>query len=67
MTQETWKITLLISRQKGQQKSGLQSFSLEISPDEYVLDAVERVWAFQDRSLTPPAAPAACWSMGLKN
>jgi succinate dehydrogenase / fumarate reductase iron-sulfur subunit len=25
---------------------------MEVDPDEYVLDAVERVWAFHDRSLT---------------
>jgi succinate dehydrogenase/fumarate reductase iron-sulfur protein len=28
-----------------------QSFELEVDPDEYVLDGVERVWAFHDRSL----------------
>lgn len=25
---------------------------MEVDPDEYILDAIERVWAFQDRSLT---------------
>ncbi|GAP21016.1 succinate dehydrogenase/fumarate reductase iron-sulfur subunit [Leptolinea tardivitalis] len=49
----TWKITLRILRQKqGETKTSWQDFSLDIDPDETVLDAVERVWAFQDRSLT---------------
>jgi succinate dehydrogenase / fumarate reductase iron-sulfur subunit len=47
-----WSITLLISRQKQAEKSHFQTFSMEVDPDEYVLDAVERVWAFHDRSLT---------------
>ncbi len=58
---ETWKITLEIYRQKGlgtesrgdHQPTGghFDTFTMDVSPDEYVLDAVERVWAFHDRSL----------------
>jgi succinate dehydrogenase / fumarate reductase iron-sulfur subunit len=48
---ETWKITLLVSRRKGQEAPHFDKFLMDVSPDEYVLDAVERVWAFHDRSL----------------
>ncbi|HSO27879.1 MAG TPA: 2Fe-2S iron-sulfur cluster-binding protein, partial [Anaerolineales bacterium] len=49
---ETWNITLILYRQKGQEAPHWDSVKLEVNPDEYVLDAVERVWAFHDRSLT---------------
>ncbi len=47
----TWEIRLLVSRQKGSEKPHFQPFTLTVDPDEYVLDAVERLWAFHDRSL----------------
>ena len=52
MNQSIWNITLKIFRKKEGSESYFQKFSVEIKPDEYVLDAVEKVWAFQDRSLT---------------
>ncbi len=51
MKPTTWTITLSISRQSGSAPRHFQEFTLEVNPDEYVLDAVERVWAFHDRSL----------------
>ena len=48
---ESWEITLRIARKKGDEPSFFQDFKLTVNPDEYVLDAVERVWAFHDRSL----------------
>jgi len=51
MNKPKWSITLVLSRQKGSEARRFQSFPLEVDPDEYVLDAVERVWAFHDRSL----------------
>lgn len=48
---EKWIISLVISRQKTGSKRYFDNFQLEVKPDEYVLDAVERVWAFHDRSL----------------
>lgn len=51
MNSEKWKISLIITRQKGDAEPYTQSFQLEADPDEYVLDAIERVWAFHDRSL----------------
>ena len=51
MSQERWNVTFIVSRKKGEQPLHLQSFPLEVDPDEYVLDGVERIWAFHDRSL----------------
>ena len=52
MNDEKWTVTFWVSRQKGQEPRAFQSFDLEVDPDEYVLDGVERIWAFHDRSLT---------------
>ena len=52
MSDQKWKVTFLVSRQKGQNARVFQSFELQVDPDEYVLDAIERIWAFTDRSLT---------------
>ena len=52
MNSEKWHVTFLVSRKKGQESHHLQSFNLEVNPDEYVLDGIERIWAFHDRSLT---------------
>jgi succinate dehydrogenase / fumarate reductase iron-sulfur subunit len=49
---EKWRITLQIYRQKVGSSPHYDSFTLDVDPDEYVLDAIERVWAFHDRSLT---------------
>jgi len=51
MSTTKWNITLRIHRQKGQEPAHFDDFPMEVNPDEYVLDAVERVWAFHDRSL----------------
>lgn len=53
MKTDLWNIKIAIARlRQGETSQHWQEFSLEISPDETVLDAVERIWAFQDRSLT---------------
>jgi succinate dehydrogenase / fumarate reductase iron-sulfur subunit len=49
---EKWNITLIITRKKGDEAPHTEAFPIEVDPDEYVLDGVERVWAFHDRSLT---------------
>ena len=51
MSQERWNVTFIVTRKKGELPPHLQSFPLEVDPDEYVLDGVERIWAFHDRSL----------------
>jgi succinate dehydrogenase/fumarate reductase iron-sulfur protein len=49
---EKWTVTFIVSRQKGQDTRHFEPFKLEVDPDEYVLDGVERIWAFHDRSLS---------------
>lgn len=51
MSPEVWNVTLRIYRKKGDQPPHYDDFPMEVNPNEYVLDAVERVWAFHDRSL----------------
>jgi succinate dehydrogenase/fumarate reductase iron-sulfur protein len=51
MASDRWNLTFRVFRQKGAEPPHFDRFQLEVSPDEYVLDAVERIWAFQDRSL----------------
>jgi succinate dehydrogenase/fumarate reductase iron-sulfur protein len=49
----TWKITIRIPRYKsGDSSARWQEYSLDINPDETVLDAVEKIWAFHDHTLT---------------
>jgi len=49
--EDQWKITLHIYRQKQGKPGYYQDFTLAVHPDEYILDAIERVWAYHDRSL----------------
>jgi succinate dehydrogenase / fumarate reductase iron-sulfur subunit len=51
MSETKWNITLKIHRQKEGETPHYDEFKMEVDPDEYVLDAVERVWAFMDRTL----------------
>ncbi len=51
MTDGNWKITLRIHRKKTGAAANFQNFVLDAAPDEYILDAIERAWAYQDRSL----------------
>ncbi len=46
-----WKVTFQVYRAKGDEPRHFDTFQLEVDPDEYVLDGVERIWAFHDRSL----------------
>lgn len=48
---EKWNITLRVFRQKDNEPTRFDEFKMEVNPDEYVLDAVERAWAFHDRSI----------------
>jgi succinate dehydrogenase/fumarate reductase iron-sulfur protein len=48
---EKWNITLKVHRQKQDETPHFDEFKMEVDPDEYVLDAVERVWAFKDRTV----------------
>jgi len=48
---EKWNIILKVHRQKQDETPHFDEFKMEVDPDEYVLDAVERVWAFKDRTV----------------
>lgn len=48
---EKWQITFKISRKKGEQPRKFDFFKIEVDPDEYVLDGIERIWAYEDQSL----------------
>ena len=51
MAQTRWTITFQVSRKKEESTAHFDIFKLDVDPDEYVLDAVERIWAFHDRTL----------------
>lgn len=51
MSETKWTVKFRVFRQKGGEKPYYDEFDLEVNPDEYVLDAIERIWAFHDRSL----------------
>src|SRR5690606_29597575 len=51
VSQEKWTVKFIITRQKAGEQARTQQFEIEVDPDEYVLDGIERVWAFHDRSL----------------
>jgi succinate dehydrogenase/fumarate reductase iron-sulfur protein len=65
---ETWTIKYIIYRQKAGQKSKYEEFTLEMSPEEYVLDGVEKVWAYKDRSLSFQHAchHSTCGACGMR-
>ncbi len=52
MDQSKWTVTFQVFRQGGAEQPHFDSFAIEVDPDEYVLDGVERIWAFHDRTLT---------------
>ncbi len=49
---ERWSVTFRVFRHKGDSPSRIDQWTIAVDPDEYVLDGVERIWAFHDRSLT---------------
>ncbi len=68
MTAEVWTVTFRVFRRKGAEAPHYDFFRLEVSPDEYVLDAIERIWAFHDRSLVYRYAchHATCGACGMR-
>ncbi len=68
MTNQPWQVQIKIQRQRAGEKPYVQAFALEVDPDEYVLDAVERIWAFHDRTLTYRHAchHSTCGACGMR-
>lgn len=52
MSAAAWSVTYRVRRQQGRGPATVEEYQLSVDPDEYVLDGVERLWAFHDRSLT---------------
>ncbi len=52
MSDTQWRVTFEVFRQKVGQPVHYDDFPMDAKPDEYVLDVIERIWAFKDRSLT---------------
>lgn len=51
MSTTRWNVTFQVYRQKGEETPHYDEFKLEVDPEEYVLDGVERIWAFHDRTV----------------
>jgi len=51
MSKEKWNVIFHVYREKKGQPPHYDDFPMEVDPDEYVLDGIERIWAFQDESL----------------
>jgi succinate dehydrogenase / fumarate reductase iron-sulfur subunit len=64
-----WQVIFRIFRYKQDcSQPHFDTFHIEVKPDEYVLDAIERIWAEQDRTLTFRQAchHAACGACGMR-
>jgi succinate dehydrogenase/fumarate reductase iron-sulfur protein len=63
-----WKVTFQVYRKKGDRPAYYDHFELDVDPDEYVLDGVERIWAFKDRTLVYRHAchHSTCGACGMR-
>lgn len=64
-----WNVTFRVFRYKQNgSEPHFDTFTLPVRPDEYVLDAIERIWAEHDRSLVFRHAchHAACGACGIR-
>lgn len=52
MNESKWRVTFRIFRKRSNEKPYYDSFCIDVDPDEYILDAIERIWAQHDRTLT---------------
>jgi succinate dehydrogenase / fumarate reductase iron-sulfur subunit len=62
-----WKITVEIFRKKEGEDGHFDRFDMEVNPEEYVIDVVERTWAKHDRTLVYRHAchHATCGACGM--
>jgi len=65
---DLWTVTFRVFRQKGNAAGHYDTFKLEVNPDEYVIDAVERIWAYHDRTLAFAHAchHSTCGACGMR-
>jgi succinate dehydrogenase / fumarate reductase iron-sulfur subunit len=68
MINQDWRVTFRIFRKKGNDESYFEEFEMEVKPDEYLLEVIEKIWAFKDRSLTFAHAchHSTCGACGMR-
>jgi len=68
MSNQIWMVTFRIFRKKGNLKPYFEDFEMEVKPGEYLLEAIERIWAYKDRSLTFAHAchHSTCGACGMR-
>ena len=68
MSASNWNVTFQVFRLKGQQVPHFDEFMMEVNPNEYVLDAIERIWAYHDRTLVFAHAchHSTCGACGMR-
>jgi len=68
MTDSFWTVNFKVYRKRSGEKPHFDFFTLDVNPDEYVLDAVERIWAEKDRTLTYRHAchHSTCGACGMR-
>ncbi|MFN8473452.1 MAG: 2Fe-2S iron-sulfur cluster-binding protein [Anaerolineae bacterium] len=65
----SWQLNVRVARQRpGDPSVHYDVFTLEVDPDEYVLDVIERIWGQHDRSLMFRHAchHASCGTCGMR-
>lgn len=68
MTDEKWTVKFVVYRKKGDEPERYDTFTLEVDPEEYVIDGIERIWAYHDRSLVFAHAchHSTCGACGMR-
>ena len=63
-----WSVSFRVYRQKTGKAAHYDTIKLDVDPDEYVIDAVERIWAYHDRSLSFAHAchHSTCGACGMR-
>jgi succinate dehydrogenase / fumarate reductase iron-sulfur subunit len=61
-------VTFEVYRKKGDRPAHFDPFEMDVDPDEYVLDGVERIWAQKDRTLVYRHAchHSTCGACGMR-
>ncbi|MFN2176682.1 MAG: succinate dehydrogenase/fumarate reductase iron-sulfur subunit [Anaerolineales bacterium] len=68
MSNQDWNVTFRVFRKKENEEPYFENFQMEVKPGEYVLEIIERIWAFKDRSLTFAHAchHSTCGACGMR-
>jgi succinate dehydrogenase / fumarate reductase iron-sulfur subunit len=68
MNSSQWNLVFKVFRKKNQSDAHFIEYEISADPDEYILDVIERIWAYHDRSLTFAHAchHATCGACGMR-